>query len=293
MNRSIITDQIHPDLETALKRIQEQGYSIVELHNVFGKSIENLNDKEIQEVKKLLDQYDMKVSAISSTLYFLCPLYGGDEVTLFNPDFYTIEGDVERHLEYARRAARISKRLNADVIRVFPFRYPKNRPGPYGSEDDFEKIIAHMKKIAQIGKKEEVQFVLENCPYSHCPKGEMTLRIVQSVNDPHLALLWDPGNSYRAEKHLVPERYKGWSLDEELDHIYPYIRHIHLKNYHYDPKQEKPFIHKELKEGDIDFSRLIHRLHELGYKGTVSLEPEVSFEEAIQCMKTLKELTCE
>lgn len=293
MNCSIITDQIHPDLETALKIIQEQGYSTIELHNVFGKTIEKLSDEEVQKVQRLLDQYDMKVSAISSTLYFLCPLYEGDELTLFNPAFHTIEGDVDDHLAYARRAARISKQLHADVIRVFPFRYPDNRPGPYGSKSDFEKIIVNIKKIAQIGSEEEVQFVLENCPYSHCPKGEMTLKIVQAINDPHLALLWDPGNSYRAEKHLVPDCYKSWSLEEELEHIYPYIRHIHIKNYRYDPSQTKPYIHQEIKEGDIDFSKLIERLQELGYKGAISLEPEVPFEEAIQCMKTLKEFTCE
>ena len=48
MYQSIITDQISEDLERALQVAKEHGYHHVELHNVFGKSVEQCNEEEIK-----------------------------------------------------------------------------------------------------------------------------------------------------------------------------------------------------------------------------------------------------
>ncbi len=78
-----------------------------------GKSIEACSDEEIEQIKRLLDAYGMKVSSIASTIFFLCPLYESDQVSLFNPTFYTIEGDADAHLAYAGRACRIAKKTGS------------------------------------------------------------------------------------------------------------------------------------------------------------------------------------
>lgn len=87
MEKCIITDQVDDDLESALKQIRDKGIHCVELHNVHGKSIEACSDEEIEQIKRLLDAYGMKVSSIASTIFFLCPLYESDQVSLFNPAF--------------------------------------------------------------------------------------------------------------------------------------------------------------------------------------------------------------
>lgn len=51
MQLSIITDQINQDFETALQIIHEHGYKYIEIHNVFSKSIEECNDKEVKKLK--------------------------------------------------------------------------------------------------------------------------------------------------------------------------------------------------------------------------------------------------
>ncbi|EOS59355.1 hypothetical protein C815_02256 [Firmicutes bacterium M10-2] len=290
MQRSIISDQVHENVECAFRKIHEEGYEWVELHNVFEKSIEQCDMEEVEEIARLLEKYRLKVCSIASTIFFLCPLYKGDEVSLFNDSFYSIAGNVEEHLEYARKACRIAKRLNAPYIRVFPFRVPDNRKGPYGTKNDFERIEENMKRLVEIAKEEDMVFVVENCPYSHLPKGEMTLKLVQMINDAHLRLLWDPGNSYRAEKDQVPEEYLSWSLPEEARHLASYIGHIHIKDYHYDSRFEKPFIHRPIGKGDIDFHLIFNELEGSGYSNVLSLEPEVDREEAIECMNTLKRM---
>ena len=288
MKPSIITDQINQDLETALQIIKEKGYRYVELHNVFGKTIEKCTQEEVFKIKALLEEYDMKVTNISSTVFFLCPLYKDDKVTLFNPEFYTIEGNVQEHLKYLENACIIAEELDCPRIRIFPFRWPDNRKGPFGTSEDKKNIEMNLKKAVEIAEKHNITLVLENCPYSHLPKGKMTLQIVQAINNDHLKLLWDPANSYRAIKQNVPEEYLNISLEEELKLIYPYIDHMHIKDYHYNEGNTKLFLHKAIYEGDIDFNTIIEYLSQQKYQGALSLEPEVDYENALVCMERLK-----
>lgn len=289
MKLSIISDQVSQNLEEALKIIVKEGYEYVELHNVFGHSIETCTKEEVEIIKHLLNRYHVKVSNIASTLFFLCPLYQGDEVSLFNPGFYSIQGDLEYHLKVLENACWIANELDCPKIRIFPFRWPDNRKGPYGTKLDFEKIIENIKKALDISKKHHVTLMLENCPYSHLPKGKMTLQVVQEINDTYLKLLWDPANSYRAIRENVPREYMDWSLEEELLHLYPYIGHIHLKNYHYVSGLVKPFVHVPLLNGDIDYKTLVKSIQET-CDCILSLEPEVDKKGTLLSMQCLKSL---
>ena len=289
MKLSIISDQVSQNLEEALKIIVKEGYEYVELHNVFGHSIETCTKEEVEIIKHLLNRYHVKVSNIASTLFFLCPLYQGDEVSLFNPGFYSIQGDLEYHLKVLENACWIANELDCPKIRIFPFRWPDNRKGPYGTKLDFEKIIENIKKALDISKKHHVTLMLENCPYSHLPKGKMTLQVVQEINDPYLKLLWNPANSYRAIRENVPREYMDWSLEEELLHLYPYIGHIHLKNYHYVSGLVKPFVHVPLLNGDIDYKTLVKSIQET-CDCILSLEPEVDKKGTLLSMQCLKSL---
>lgn len=95
MKKAIISDQVSQDLNEACKIISEKGFEYIDLHNVFGKSIEECNEKEVEEIKTILNKYNLKVSNIASTVFFLCPLYPHYEVSLFNPHFHSIKGDVK------------------------------------------------------------------------------------------------------------------------------------------------------------------------------------------------------
>lgn len=286
MKLSIISDQVSQDLEEALNIIVKEGYEYVELHNVFGHSIETCTREEVDEIQRLLKQYSVKVSNIASTIFFLCPLYPEDEVSLFNPNFYSIKGNLEYHLKVLENACWIANALECPEIRIFPFRWPDNRKGPYGTKHDFEKIIENIKKALHISKKYHVTLMLENCPYSHLPKGKMTYQVIQEINDPYLKLLWDPANSYRAIRENVPETYMDWNLEEEFMHLHPYIGHIHLKNYHYVSELVKPFVHVPLLNGDIAYDSLLKKIQDK-CDCFLSLEPEVDFTQTIQSMRQL------
>lgn len=61
------------------------------------------------------------------------------------------------------------------MIRIFSFRWPDNRKPPFGTEKDYKHIISNIKEAVEIALEMNRILVLENCPYSHLPKGEMTL----------------------------------------------------------------------------------------------------------------------
>ena len=151
-----------------------------------------------------------------------------------------------------------------------------------------ERIITRFKEAVKIAEKHDVTLVVENCPYSHLPKGKMTLKVVQAINNPHLRLLWDPANSYRAIKDNVPEEYLHDSLMEELEAVYPYIGHIHIKNYRYNPTLVKPFEHVEVFDGDIDFKEMLSVLKEKQCEKYLSLEAEVDYQQTINSMDDFK-----
>ena len=290
MRKSIITDQISMDLETALKLAKENGYECVELHGVWDKTIEDCTDQEVTEIKRLLIKYKMSVSNLATTIFFMCKLKPDYVLKSFSPSFKTCQGDrVEEHLEGLMRACEIAKALDCPNIRIFPFRYPENHI-LVGTDEDLDLITQHFAKALKIVQPYAVSLVVENCPYSHCPKPEMTLKLIRNLSHPQLKLLYDPANSYRAVKERVPAKYLQLSMSEEIDLIKGQIGHIHLKNYAYDPQFEKPFVHVNLTQGDLNYTEILGQLKRNGYDQALSLEPEVPVENVVENMKALNGL---
>ena len=290
MKLSIISDQVDQNYKVAFSKIKELGLDYVELHNVNNKSIEEITDKELFELKETLNKFDLKVSNLSTTIFFLAKLFENYDISLFNEEFKVFKGTYQEHLNQLERACFIANELDCKNIRVFPFRYPDNL-----EVKDFdkvkEKIIEIMKSAVKIAEKYNIVLVLENCPYSHLPKASMTNEIVEAVNSDNLKLLYDIANSYRAEKQKVPEEYLEISLFDELVNVRDNISHVHLKDYHYDESYEvKPFRHKTILEGDIDTIELISYLYMTNYQGFLSLEPEVDYESTIKSILNVKNI---
>ena len=204
---SIISDQINEDIKIACKKAKEEGFSYIELHNVFGKSIEECSDIEVEEIKNILDASGLKVSAIASTVFFLAPLYENYKVSLFNDAFHAITGDISTHLEYLKRACKIAKKLDCSIVRVFPFRYPDNEDVVIvGTEKDREEIKKHLIEAGNIAASYDIMIAVENCPYSHCPKGEMTYRMIKEIAHPNVGLFMGSGKLLSCRKKKSSSR---------------------------------------------------------------------------------------
>lgn len=283
MKKSIITDQISMDLEKSLQIISDLSYDYCEIHSLWGKTIEDLNDDEVDKVKELISKYNVKISCLASTVFFMCPLYSKYETKHFNPNFLVINGNYSKHVEKLKRTMEIAKKLNVIYIRIFPFRRSDSED-IVGTEDNIDLIADKLMRPTELAKDADVTFVLENCPYTHLPKGILTKRVIDIVNSPNLKLLWDAGNSFREPVEILPKEYANITLGDELNIIFKDIYHIHLKDY-LKVDEDKKFKHVTLGTGSIDIKALISKLNNLKYDKYISLEPEVSYNDTIDSMK--------
>lgn len=290
MYKSVITDQISMDLEEALKIAKKHSYNFVEIHSLWGKTVENLTTDEVLKVQELLKKYEMKVSCLATTIFFMCPLYEDYTLENFNSKFITFSGNFEKHIEGLKRAADISKMLDAPCVRIFPFRLPANKK-ILVNDADIELITEKINTAAEAAKKLDTILALENCPHSHMPKGVMTKKVVESIKSQNLMLLWDIGNSFRAPIDGISPNYANVTPYEEVSLILPHIRHIHLKDYTTIQRDSsKEFNHITFGCGSIDFHKILKGLNSNSYNYGLSLESEVNYQDTIESMVSLNDM---
>src|SRR5579863_8562832 len=112
-----ITDEFSPDLETALKAMQEIGMSAVELRVISGKNIMDLSDEELDRVADAVRGF--RVISIASPL-FKCLLPDSPPVdSRFQHDVFAAKHTFEDQPRLAERAFFIAKKFGATIIRVF------------------------------------------------------------------------------------------------------------------------------------------------------------------------------
>lgn len=292
MKHSIITDQLSMPFEAALEKIQEHELKVIELHSLWGKTIECLSKNEVKKLKGILAVNNLKISCLATTLFFMAKLREDYQLKSFSGEFLTFNGTADEHLEGVKHALEIANELDTDYIRVFPFRAPENRK-IVGTDSDLALITDYIGRAAELAKKANRTLVLENCPHSHMPKGIMTKKVIDAINSPNLQLLWDPGNSFRADVDRLEVQYLTTPLVDELSVIAPSIAHVHLKDYakNSDWKPgEKSFLHVPFGEGDIPYPTILKQMAAFNYPGALSLEPEVNDEDTLKSIINLKNM---
>jgi len=270
MRRAMISDQVSMDFEEALHTIGKH-FEYVEIHSLWGKTVEDLDDDEAGRVENLLKRNGLKVSCLSTTLFLMCPLYTSVEaLQRFSDTFLTFPGDVGDHTERLRRCIELSDRFGTTNIRIFPFRTEMDVHTPFATciADMKEKLSGAVKLAEERGK----YLCMENCPHSYLPRGTMTFELARQMNSPNLVLLYDPGNSFRAPREQVPRGLRRASLREEYEAIKERVRYVHFKDY---KKSGGVFEHVVFGEGDVDYEGLYSLMRKDNGDRTVSLEPEV------------------
>jgi len=75
MKKAIITNQIDMDFDKAAFLAHEWGFQYLEIHSLWGKTIEDLTHDEVDRMAQIINKYHFRVSCLSSTLFLMCPLY--------------------------------------------------------------------------------------------------------------------------------------------------------------------------------------------------------------------------
>ena len=273
LKTSIISDQLSMDFEKALATAKNH-FEYVEIHSLWNKTVEDIDDTEAREVERLLKKHSMKVSCLSTTLFLMCPLYtdaGG--LDKFSETFAVFTGELHDHLKMLEKCIGMANRFGTDLIRIFPFRLENLADLDYGMV--MKDMAAKLEGAVTLAETCEKCLIIENCPHSYLPRGNMTYNLVNLVGSSSLMLLYDVGNSFRSECLPFPEMYKRASIEQEYAMIKDHVRYFHFKDYR---KTDNGYEHTPLGEGNIDYSSLYSRINKEAVEKYISLEPEVDEE---------------
>lgn len=283
MEKSFITDQLYMDFEKAVYEIKKNGFDFIEIHSLWDKTVENLTMNEIKIVKKIIQKYNVQISCLSTTLFLMCPLYTNfKNLEKFSAEFLVYEGDYNKHVDCLRKCIEFSQILDTKYLRIFPFREEKNGNKSYATI--INDISEKLNTPAKIAKEANKTLVVENCPHTYLPRGLMTYDLIKKVGVNSLRLLWDVGNSFKALRLYLPERYSA-NVFAEYEKIKDKIDYCHFKDY---KKEAEVYTHSTYGEGSIDYIKLIQLLKNSNYNKFISLEPEVLHDEVLQSIKNFK-----
>lgn len=254
----VITDQVSMDLEYSLQYLQDLGVEWIEIHALWDKNIEELNEKEVEKAVSLVEKYGMRVSNISGTLFLCCPLSKTErkEYEPIDDYFITVQGDYTEHLEMHKRCLDLCKKFKTDKLRVFGFIEEQTDM----NEDEMIATVAELfSEPVAMAEKEGITVLCENCPHTYLNKGYLVQKVIEKLGSPNLQALWDPGNTVRAGGTPFPDDYNT---------VKKSIGHIHLKDLTSEGKMVP------LGEGVLEYDKILGQLIKDGYPGTASLEPE-------------------
>ena len=253
----VITDEISTDLEHSLQWAQHYGLKWVELRNVWGKYVTEMEPDNVKRAKDLLAKYDIRVSVLDSAYY---------KITLPGTEVFRREGlkdsaTMDDQKPLLEKAMARAKDFGTDKVRIFAFWRVKD------PKTVFDRVARLLDDTAAVARKEKIRLVLENEYACNVATGAESVEILNAVKSPAFGLNWDSGNAFAAgELKPYPNGYQG--IDKKR------IWHLHLKDAVMDDQGKSHW--KPIGDGSIDFVGQFKALLKDGYKETLSLETHYS-----------------
>jgi len=256
---AVINDEISQDFDHVCYVVSHDfSLNWIELRSMWGKNTMDLSDDQIAEAKKILAKYKLQVTDIAS------PLFKTDWPGAPRSP-YGSKGDMHGAVEVAfkhqdellERSISLAKQFDTGKVRCFDF-WRLDDVSPYRAAID-EKL----RFAAEIAGKHDVLLVLENEFECNTATGRESVRTLDAVQSPHLALNWDPANAVmRGELDAFPAAWDLLPKDR--------IHHCHVKN---AVKNNSGKIEwAPVATGYIDWTAQFRALRKIGYHDAVSLE---------------------
>ncbi|WP_461163834.1 sugar phosphate isomerase/epimerase family protein [Arthrobacter sp. R4-81] len=234
-------DEIDDDPAIQIAVLQALGASHIEVRSAWGTNIVDLSEEQLNRLKELLAEKDMKVSAIASPI-------GKVDVSL----------PAEHEVERLHRAVNAAKVLEAQYIRIFSFYYGEG----VAVESIRDAVMERMTALARVAEEAGVVLLHENEKDIYGDTPDRVLDIIETVNSPALKVAWDAAN-------FVQVGVKPF--DEGYGKLRPHLVYLQVKDALFSTGHVMP-----AGEGDGDLLRTVEALKADGYTGFASLEPHLA-----------------
>ena len=250
-----ITDGISRDFEYALDTMVETGLEYVELQYLWEKQVGDLTDADIERVKGLINDRDLKVSCISHHNLSALPV----DTAVDAPAYRS-------HIETLQRCIDVAQALGTNLVRIFSFRKEMVLFGaePIISEDAWTTLLNRLEEPLRIADAAGITLGIETAISGNVTSAYLARKLIDELDVPHLKVLWDPCSSLYCTEVPYPD---GYNMIRDA------LAHVHLK----DGVVNLPaatFDFCAMRQGQMDpyYNDIVGALKRDGYDGAISLE---------------------
>ncbi|MDX6203034.1 MAG: hypothetical protein QOE24_2766 [Frankiales bacterium] len=235
-------DEVAPDLDEQCALFTELGIGWVEFRSAWDRNVLDLDDAEVDRVRKTLEQYGLRVSSIGSPIGKI-----------------GIEDDFGAHLLRFDRALQVAEVLAAPYLRLFSFFLPAGQD-PALHRDE---VLRRMSALAARAEGRGVVLLHENEKEIYGDSPARCLDLVESVGSPVLRLAWDSANFVQCGFRPFTD---GYAM------LRPYVDYMQIKDARLATGEVTP-----AGDGDGELRETVAALRDDGFDGFFSLEPHLVF----------------
>ena len=234
-------DEIDPDPKVQAAVMLALGAKHIEVRSAWGVNVVELDDAQVAELKKILAESGLKVSAVASPI---------GKVDVSEP----AEDEVVR----LRRIIEVAKALDTKYIRMFSFFRAEDK----SAEDIRDAVMERLALLAAEAEKSGVILIHENEKGIYGDTPERVLDLLETVNSPALRAAWDNANFVQVGVKPYTDAYAM---------LRPYLVYLQVKDAIASSGEVVP-----TGKGDGELVETLTALSQDGYTGFASLEPHLA-----------------
>ncbi len=239
---SAFADEVCDDFKGQIEFLVKEGLSFIEPRFIDKKNIMDLSKGELKEVKAMLDDNGIRVSAIGSPI---------GKVSLDEP--------FGGHLDKFRRAIDLALFFETPFVRMFSYYAREGK-----NIDDFRnEVMDRTQAKVEAIQDAPVVMVHENETGIYGYNAQNCVDLAKTIDSPKLRLVYDPANFVWGQNLTDPIK-SCWPI------VKPYVVHIHIKDWKLGAE-----IGSIPGEGDGQIAELLAELAADGYDGCLTMEPHL------------------
>ncbi|MGO8920504.1 MAG: sugar phosphate isomerase/epimerase family protein [Stellaceae bacterium] len=209
---SVISDEIAPDIDTAIRFAREHGLSHLDLRSIDGRNLIDLEDGALAALARKLQAAGLAVACLASPLLKWLPP-GRSHPPQRHDAFGFAAGAVDETRRF-RRCFEICERLGTRRLRIFS----------YLAYDGFAPadLARPLSALLDLAERHDCVLLLENEPVCNIATAPALLDLVAGIAHRRLRALFDLGNL---------QAMGAPPSAAEIAALAPWIGYIHVKDY--------------------------------------------------------------
>jgi sugar phosphate isomerase/epimerase len=254
---AVINDEITQDFEKACQIVSgDFGLHWIELRSMWNKNVTELNENEVEDARKIIDEHKLRVTDIASPLFKTDWPGAPRSPQSEKRDQFHADFDAHAQDKLLERCISLCKSFNTDRIRCFDY-WRLDDQKPYRAA-----INAKLQQAAERCAKDNLILLLENEMSCNTATGEESAAVLKGIPNKNFMLNWDPGNAAALGSTPYPVGYELLPKDR--------IGHCHCKDVVNKPDHKYDWA--PVGAGIVDWIGQFQALQRDGFHDAVSLE---------------------